>query len=210
MYKDLTGQTFERLLVLERAENKNGRVAFLCKCNCGNVTVVTSRNLIRGITKSCGCLHKEQLIARNKSCITHGDGHTRLYSIYNCMKYRCYNKNGHEYKNYGGRGIAVCIEWLTNYNLFKSWALSHGYRDDLTIDRIDVNKDYSPDNCRWITKQEQSYNRTDSRYFEYNGEKKCLAEWAKIFGINKPTLYNRVYNLGWDIKRALETKVKQR
>jgi hypothetical protein len=126
------------------------------------------------------------------------------------MMTRCYNSNSAEFNNYGGRGITVCEEWKTSFISFKMWAERNGYAENLTIDRIDVNDNYKPSNCRWITLQEQEYNKTNTKYFEYKGQKKCLAEWAKIFGINKPTLYNRVYNLGWDIERALETKVNSR
>lgn len=204
MFKDLSGQTFGYLYVVKRCENIKGRTAFLCRCKCGKETKVTSHSLNRGNTSSCGCLHKQQLAERN---YRHGARYTRLYRIYRNMITRCYNSNILEYKNYGGRGIIVCKEWRESFVAFKTWAENNGYSDNLTIDRIDTNGNYEPNNCRWITLKAQGFNKTNTKYFEYNGQKKCLAEWAEIFGINKPTLYNRIYNLGWDIKKALETKV---
>lgn len=204
MFKDLSGQTFGYLYVVKRCENIKGRTAFLCRCKCGKETKVTSHSLNSGNTSSCGCLHKQQLAERN---YRHGARYTRLYRIYRNMITRCYNSNILEYKNYGGRGIIVCKEWRESFVAFKTWAENNGYSDNLTIDRIDTNGNYEPNNCRWITLKAQGFNKTNTKYFEYNGQKKCLAEWAEIFGINKPTLYNRIYNLGWDIKKALETKV---
>lgn len=207
MFKDLSGNTFGNLYVVERCENIKGRVAFLCKCKCGNKVKVISHSLVSGNTNSCGCIHRQQLTERNYK---HGERYSRLYRIYRNMLTRCYNSNSAEFNNYGGRGITVCEEWKTSFISFKMWAERNGYAENLTIDRIDVKDNYKPRNCRWITLQEQGYNKTNTKYFEYKGQKKCLAEWAKIFGINKPTLYNRVYNLGWDIERALETKIISR
>ena len=124
------------------------------------------------------------------------------------MKQRC-SVHRDKYRQWEGRGIKVCREWQDSFTAFKVWAEANGYKEDLTIDRIDVNGNYEPRNCRWITKQEQQFNKTNTRYFEYKGQKKCLAEWAEIFRINKPTLYNRIYNLGWSIEKALETEVRK-
>ena len=206
--KDLSNLKFGRLTVIGRAKGNFIRSHYDCKCTCGNVTVVDGRSLTSGNTKSCGCLHKELLIERNKKNTTHGGGHTRLYNIYCSIKSRCYNPQTAEYKNYGGRGIKVCGEWRESFTTFKNWAETNGYKENLTIDRINVNGNYEPSNCRWITKHEQQFNKTNTRYFEYKGQKKCLAEWAEIFGMNKSTLYNRVYSLGWSVERALETEVK--
>ena len=128
---DLVGQKFGRLTVIERAENKNGRVAWICKCDCGKFTTVISKTLVNGDTKSCGCYHKDKVSVHNKS-------KTRLYNIYVHVKQRCYNSKDDRYKNYGSRGITVCDEWLNDFQAFYDWAMANGYRDDLTIDRIDV------------------------------------------------------------------------
>lgn len=208
--KDLSGQRFGRLTVICRAVGKYDIPHYKCVCDCGNEVIKRGKDLASGNTRSCGCLHKEQLAERNRKNRVHGGGHTRLYNIYFNMINRCYNTKQVEYHNYGGRGVGVCKEWRDSFVAFREWAIGNGYNDILVIDRIDVNGNYEPNNCRWITKREQQFNKTNTRYFEYKGQKKCLAEWAEIFGMNKPTLYNRIYNLGWSIDKALETEVKQR
>ena len=158
---DLTGQQFGRLTVVQRAETgKRGHALWLCKCACGRETIVSSSSLRRGATKSWGCWHPEicrrRMIAINTK---HGGKGTRLYRIWHGMKQRCYNPKSDHYNLHGGRGIGVCAEWLHDFAVFQKWALSHGYQDDLTIDRIDNDKGYQPDNCRWATVKEQNNNK---------------------------------------------------
>ena len=157
---DLTGQVFGRLTVLQRAKTVNKRTMWTCKCECGNEITAEAYNLKTGHTQSCGCFQKEATSAASK---THGKKHTRLYRIWNCMKNRCYQKSYHAYNHYGGRGITVCDEWLNNFQAFYDWAMEHGYNDELSIDRIDVNKGYNPHNCRWATMAEQNKNKRVSR-----------------------------------------------
>ena len=126
----------------------------------------------------------------------HGMIHTRLYSIWHCMKVRCYIKSCLSYKNYGGRGIKICDEWKNDFISFYNWSLANGYKDNLTIDRIDVNGNYEPSNCRWVSKKEQDNNRRTNRFIEYNGIKKTIQQWAEEKGINTYTLRKRIRMYG--------------
>ena len=153
---DLTGKRFGRLTVLTKHGHAGSYVTWLCVCDCGSEIVVRGTSLRRGITKSCGCLKKEILIQRNS---IHQLCGTRLHNIWWNMRGRCYNANHPRFKDYGGRGITICDEWLKDFKSFYDWAVSNGYRDDLTIDRIDNDSGYSPDNCRWATYHEQRINQ---------------------------------------------------
>ncbi len=161
---DLTGQRFGRLTVVERAENKGKPTVWLCKCDCGNEKIVRGSDLKNGHTQSCGCFHKEivtnVLVSTcNKDKDSHGKSRTRLYSIWRSMKARCLNENHKHFQNYGNRGITICEEWQNNFRAFYDWAMSNGYSDELTLDRKDNDKGYSPENCRWATWHEQRINQ---------------------------------------------------
>ena len=155
MLIDLTGQRFGRLTVLKRAETINKRTRWLCRCDCGEEVIVEAYNLKKGHTQSCGCLQRE---AASKANTTHGMRGSRLYRIWVCMHNRCYRKCYHAYNHYGGRGITICDEWH-DFQAFQYWAIENGYNDDLSIDRIDNDKGYYPDNCRWVTMEEQNRNK---------------------------------------------------
>lgn len=151
---DMTGKKCGRLLVVERDVSRKDTY-WICRCDCGNMTSVRGKYLRNGRTMSCGCLHREQLLLRSK---THEKSHTRIYRIWSDMRSRCNNAKVPCYSYYGGRGITVCNEWEEFQN-FYNWSMSHGYEENLTIDRINNNGNYEPSNCRWITMKEQCKNR---------------------------------------------------
>ena len=206
-FNDLTGQKFGRLTVIERVENaKDGQACWLCKCECGNTKRVKARDLRRGNTRSCGCLQKEYMESDwNK---THGFRHTRIYKIWTDMKQRCFNSKDTHFRQYGGRGITVCDEWKDNFMSFYNWSMANGYTDDLTLDRIDNNKGYSPENCKYATRQEQANNRRSNHFLTYNNETHSLSDWSRIMGIKYSALLNRIRR-NWTIERALTTPVNK-
>lgn len=191
---DLTGQRFGRLVVIERASHVGRRTAWKCLCDCGNTCTVQTYLLRGRNTSSCGCLHKQRLLLANQ---THKETGSRLHRIWTNMKSRCHNPKATGFQSYGGRGIRVCDEW-NSYENFRDWALSNGYNDDLTIDRIDVNGNYCPENCRWLSKLEQERNRRNSLTFEG----KSLTQWAKDLNVPYSTLYARIFR-GASIEEAI-------
>ena len=202
-YIDLIGQRYGRLVVAARVPSKHGKTMFECLCDCGNSTVVSSNNLRRGRVESCGCLLREKI---NK----HGMARSRIYRIYMAIKGRCTNINSPQYKYYGERGISMCNEWLNSFQTFYDWAMTNGYRDDLTIDRIDNERDYSPDNCRWVTMQEQSENKRSNKTIVFNGKSQTLSQWARELGFPKQTLIARITTYKWSIEKALTTPLTVR
>lgn len=204
-YKDISNQRFGKLVAQEylglKQISKDGRRAscWLCKCDCGNTTEVTYHNLISGHTKSCGCLHKEVV---SKNSYRHGDSRTILYRRYIGMKDRCYNQNATEYDQYGGRGIRVCDEWFNDYTSFKRWSLDNGFRKELSIDRINVNGNYEPKNCRWATTKEQAENRQNNHIVRYNGKEYILTRIASEHNICVNTFRYRL-EMGWDADKII-------
>lgn len=190
--KNLKGKRFGRLTVIsENGRDCIGNVLWLCKCDCGNEVTVKSSMLNNGHTKSCGCFAKE--IVKEKRTI-HGKSQTRIYGIWIDMKSRCYNENVKDFSRYGGRGITICPEWLGEHGFenFAKWSFENGYAENLSIDRKDNDKGYSPDNCRWVTQKEQQNNKRNNRKIMHNGETHTMSEWADIYGINPHTLRDRL------------------
>jgi len=199
---DLTGMKFGRLTVLRLSKERFlDQVSWDCLCDCGKTTIATTTHLRKGFKKSCGCYHDEAASERAK---THGESKSRLYKTHQALKNRCLNKNCKAYKNYGLRGITVCDEWLgeNGYLNFREWAYKNGYKSELTIDRIDNNKGYSPENCRWATIKEQENNKRTCHYVTINGITKNLTEWSEIYGIKRDTVKCRLKN-GWNVIDAL-------
>lgn len=198
--ENLTGKRFGRLTVIEFSHKENNKIFWKCKCDCGNETIVRADGLKTGHAKSCGCYNKER-VSETKGALQHGLTDTKIYGTWFNIKARCYNPSCEQYRNYGGRGIKMCDEWLEDVSEFAKWSYENGYNENLTIDRIDVNKDYEPSNCRWTTWKEQANNKRNNRYIEYNGEVKTLKEWCELYDLKYNTVKRRIYR-GWEIEEA--------
>lgn len=202
----LIGENFGRAIVKEYiGKDSANRKKYKCLCNCGNIFITDIYSILNGHTCSCGCLRKEATIAFNT---THGQKYTRLYTTWGNMINRCNNLNNPHYDDYGGRGIKVCNEWLQFEN-FYNWAIQNGYSDTLTIDRINNNKGYMPENCRWITLQMQSRNRRSNHMLTYNGITKSMTEWSEETGISFSAIKTRLKR-GWDIEKTLTIPMRSR
>ena len=200
---DITGKRYNHLVVVKRLENAKGGIAMWeCLCDCGNTTQVRGANLKSGAVKSCGCLRRE-----TNPSLRHNMSHTRLYREWASIKQRCYTPSVRGYENYGGRGIKMCAEWKESFELFMDWALKNGYSDNLTIERVDVNGDYCPENCKWIPWEEQQKNRRFCRFIEYNGETKNLTEWCETLHLPYKMVHNRIHKLGWSFERAISEPI---
>lgn len=201
---DLKGKKYNRWTVLNFSKVKNKRGYWICQCDCGNIREVNTSALINGSSKSCGCLHNE-----NVKRTMNGLSKTKLYRNYSNIKQRCFNSKFPLYKNYGGRGIIMCDEWKNDFMSFYNWAMSNGYKENLTIDRIDVNGNYEPNNCRWITMKEQYHNRTDNVYYIVNKNKKCLAELCEEYNMPYQTVRKRLER-GENIINALTKPISKK
>ena len=203
---DLTGQQFGRLTVISFAgTDKNGKALWNCQCECEKQIIVVGTDIRNGHTKSCGCLRNEEA---KKAVTKHGETGERLWRIWKAIIYRTTNKNNKRSKDYIDRGIRVCNEWK-NYKCFKKWAINNGYKEELTIDRIDNNKGYNPQYCRWVTVKTNNRNKRNTVLVEYRGERKPLIEIAEKKGINIKTVKTRIKR-GWSVEKALETPVKKK
>lgn len=205
-FKDLSNQRFGRLLVLERTDNIGKFTAFKCKCDCGSIVNVKSILLTTNKTKSCGCYRRDFGVINGHKSLKHGHVGSKLYSVHSDMIARCERLTHHAYDNYGGRGIKVCTEWH-DVSLFVGWANKNGYSDSLTLDRVDVNGNYEPSNCRWVTMKIQQNNRRNNHLVTYNNETHNVTEWSSILGIPRYIIQNRL-NSKWSAERAFTTPHK--
>lgn len=192
----VTGDKFGEWTVIGDKTRQNNHEYHLCRCSCGQERYVAHYALMSGKSKSCGCIRDKEV---GKRFTKHGGRNTRLYHVWNSMKERCYVPTNHSYKRYGGRGIRICDEWKNDFACFQKWAYENGYdenakRGDCTIDRIDVNGNYCPENCRWVNSKCQCNNRRSNVHITYNGETHNITEWAKITGINRATISQRYKN----------------
>lgn len=199
--KDLTGQLFGYLKVDSRMGSaKNGKALWSCTCACGNKAIVVSSDLLSGHTKSCGCKKHE---SHNKR---HGQTSTNIHQKWVNMRQRCSNPNCKSYVHYGARGITVCPEWDNSFEAFRDWAYAHGYEDGLSLDRINNEIGYSPNNCRWVPWKEQSGNRRNNLMFSYNGKAQNLKAWCDELGLNYDVIRQRIKRDGYTFEQAITSR----
>lgn len=197
---DLTRKKFGRLTAIKPTKERNRGIVWECKCDCGKTVYVGANTLSQGGKKSCGCLYNE-----TRGRMKHGKHKDRIYFAYGSMIQRCTNESNPEYRNYGARGITICDEWLGEYGFekFYDWAIRSGYSENLTIDRINVNGNYEPSNCRWTDILRQQNNKRNNHYISFNGKTQSMADWAREIGISYSALSARINTYKWTLERAL-------
>ena len=208
--RDLVGHQFNKMTVIGTSQKKCANKNFMywtCQCECGNIKEVREDHIFDGKIISCGC-HKDKLTRERMK--THEDSSSSLYGRWSHIKGRCCCPTDDAYVNYGSRGITMCDEWTNSYESFRDWSLANGYQPDLSIDRIDNNKGYSPENCRWASVKIQANNKRNNHMITYNGETHTLAEWAEMLGLTQATLRQRLNKHHWTIERAMSTPQKIR
>ena len=199
--KDLLNNTFGRLTVITKGiPDKYGKTCWFCKCSCGSIKSITAQSLIKKLTTSCGCFHKEQVSKIKK---THGVSRTTLYKVFKNMEDRCYKKDDPNFKYYGNRGIIIEDEWKNNVLNFVKWSKENGYKKGLQIDRINNDGNYSPENCRWTTGKENSNNKRNNHKLDYNGEILTLRQFSIRYDINYSTLQRRV-SKNWSFEKLIK------
>ena len=204
---NIIGEKYNKLLVIEEEKPRANNRMFKCICDCGNITIVSMSNLRANRIVSCGC-HKREICM--KRSVSHNQRHTFLYEVWKGIKQRCYNSHNKSYHNYGGRGIVVCNEWKDNFQAFYDWSYANGYsvenqkdeKHKLTIDRIDVNGNYEPSNCRWVDRKTQASNMRTTKQITINGETKCLSEWFRVLKVSAWEYYKKIKN-GMTSEQAL-------
>ena len=204
---DITGERYGRLTVVKEDGKKGKNLLWLCKCDCGRYIHAIAYNLKNGHTKSCGCFAKE---IKSEVHSTHRGSSSRLFRVWQHMISRCSNKNVIGFKNYGGRGISVCEEWKKSYESFRDWSILHGYSEKLSIDRIDVNGNYEPSNCRWVNAKVQANNKRNNRLLTYMGKTQTLSQWSEEVNIPSITIKARIDKYGWSIEDALSKQLRRK
>lgn len=210
--ESLIGKQFGRLTVIGiHGKDKRGSTLLSCKCSCGSLTTAKAYQLRNGCKKSCGCLQKE---IGKINFTKHGGAGSRLYKVWIGIKKRCYSKRCISYKNYGARGIKMCSEWKEDFGSFRKFMLSIGYNEnskfkEQTIERIDVNGDYEPSNCKLVSMKEQNLNKRNNHIITYKGETKTVTEFAEDFHLDVDTVLNRINNYGYTIEEALEKPIRK-
>lgn len=200
---DIAGMIFNDIQVIKYFYSKNGIKYWQCKCHCGNTFITRGNSIKYGKTRSCGCI-------RNYVCRKpyHGGTGTSLFSKWKNMRMRCLCASSTRYKDYGGRGITVCDEWKNNFETFRDWSFNNGYNDNLTIERIDVNGNYEPSNCKWIPLKEQANNTRKTRYIEHNGEKLKLKEFAEKYNLKYGSMRDLYYRHKLNPQQLIERSTK--
>ena len=198
---NLKWKIFGRLTVIENDRMEKGVRWALCLCECGKEIDARVSGLRSGNTRSCGCLYKD---TRKTANVSHGMQHTRLYSTWSNMKTRCYNPKVAGFKNYGGRGITICDDWKDDFVSFYNWAMRTGYNDNLTIERVDVDGNYEPENCMWIGADEQSKNRRGNVYIELNGKTDTLKGWCDKLSLPYKIVHQRMIRSNSNPKENLK------
>ena len=199
--KNWIGNRYGRLMV--KAIDPEDSRRCICVCDCGKEKSILKSCLGKG-TNSCGCLNSDTAKAL---LTTHGMTDTRLYGTWCNMKNRCNNPNVQSYKYYGARGIKVCDEWLHDFQAFATWSFENGYDANLSIDRINVDGDYEPSNCRWVDEIFQANNKRTNTRYTFDGKTMTLAEWSREIGISYAVLSRRIHGHKWSVERTLTTPV---
>ena len=204
--KNIIGNRYGYWTVLSYSHSLgNGRTYYNCKCDCGTTKPVLRLSLVNGSSLSCGCYHRQ-------TATTHGGTHEKLYHVWRNMRDRCTREKHRSYALYGGRGITVCDEWnnkQSGYSAFRQWSCENGYKEGLTIDRIENDKEYSPTNCRWATRKQQANNTHNNRVITYNGLTKTLSEWGTFTGLGWARIQQRLDD-DWSIESALFTPIDKK
>lgn len=206
---DIVGKKFNSLTIIEKVgKTKEKRYLFKCRCDCGTEKILEGRVVKSGKIMSCGNHNIEKVIEANT---THGLSKERIYKIHSKMKKRCFNPNDKNFKDYGGRGITVCEEWAKEDGFlnFYKWSMQNNYQDILSIDRIDVNGNYEPSNCRWATDKMQQLNKRNTVTHTYNGVSKPLVTWCEELGLNYDSVWKRLYKYDYDFEKAITYKTER-